>query len=154
MTSSECFTCGVSPASVLLEVLAILVENGALICISPWCLFLDHFSICSLWPTKDEFHLETCTFFFLSTLQFINQLLGVVPLSTPTEDKLALPADIRALQRHLCVVQLTRLLGLYHTMDKNQKLSVVRELMLRYQHGLEFGEQPFKVFSSSLSAKT
>uniref|UniRef100_A0A8C2S373 N-alpha-acetyltransferase 25, NatB auxiliary subunit n=1 Tax=Capra hircus TaxID=9925 RepID=A0A8C2S373_CAPHI len=73
--------------------------------------------------------------------KFINQLLGVVPLSTPTEDKLALPADIRALQRHLCVVQLTRLLGLYHTMDKNQKLSVVRELMLRYQHGLEFGDE-------------
>ncbi|XP_011784117.1 PREDICTED: N-alpha-acetyltransferase 25, NatB auxiliary subunit [Colobus angolensis palliatus] len=76
--------------------------------------------------------------------QFINQLLGVVPLSTPTEDKLALPADIRALQQHLCVVQLTRLLGLYHTMDKNQKLSVVRELMLRYQHGLEFGKTCLK----------
>ncbi|XP_012518872.1 PREDICTED: N-alpha-acetyltransferase 25, NatB auxiliary subunit [Propithecus coquereli] len=73
--------------------------------------------------------------------RFINQLLGVVPLSTPTEDKLALPADIRALQQHLCVVQLTRLLGLYHTMDKSQKLSVVRELMLRYQHGLEFGDE-------------
>uniref|UniRef100_A0A2K5I270 N-alpha-acetyltransferase 25, NatB auxiliary subunit n=1 Tax=Colobus angolensis palliatus TaxID=336983 RepID=A0A2K5I270_COLAP len=81
---------------------------------------------------------------FFPTLQFINQLLGVVPLSTPTEDKLALPADIRALQQHLCVVQLTRLLGLYHTMDKNQKLSVVRELMLRYQHGLEFGKTCLK----------
>ncbi|XP_027269297.1 N-alpha-acetyltransferase 25, NatB auxiliary subunit isoform X2 [Cricetulus griseus] len=76
--------------------------------------------------------------------QFINQLLGVVPLSTPTEDKLALPADIRALQQHLCVVQLTRLLGLYHIMDKNQKLGVVRELMLRYQHGLEFGRSCLK----------
>ncbi|XP_054936225.1 N-alpha-acetyltransferase 25, NatB auxiliary subunit isoform X4 [Physeter macrocephalus] len=76
--------------------------------------------------------------------KFINQLLGVVPLSTPTEDKLALPADIRALQQHLCVVQLTRLLGLYHMMDKNQKLSVVRELMLRYQHGLEFGKSCLK----------
>ncbi|XP_060026199.1 N-alpha-acetyltransferase 25, NatB auxiliary subunit isoform X2 [Lagenorhynchus albirostris] len=76
--------------------------------------------------------------------KFINQLLGVVPLSTPTEDKLALPADIRALQQHLCVVQLTRLLGLYHMMDKNQKLTVVRELMLRYQHGLEFGKSCLK----------
>ncbi|KAM7332050.1 hypothetical protein ACRRTK_008758 [Alexandromys fortis] len=76
--------------------------------------------------------------------QFINQLLGVVPLSTPTEDKLALPGDIRALQQHLCVVQLTRLLGLYHIMDKNQKLGVVRELMLRYQHGLEFGRSCLK----------
>ena len=61
-------------------------------------------------------------------------------MSTPTEDKLALPADIRGLQQHLCVVQLTRLLGLYHSMDKSQKLDVVKELMLRSQHGLEFGE--------------
>lgn len=71
-------------------------------------------------------------------------------MSTPTEERLALPADIRALQQHLCVVQLTRLLGLYHSMDKNQQLSVVRELMLRYQHGLEFGEQSFRMCSCSL----
>uniref|UniRef100_A0A6I8NJH5 N-alpha-acetyltransferase 25, NatB auxiliary subunit n=1 Tax=Ornithorhynchus anatinus TaxID=9258 RepID=A0A6I8NJH5_ORNAN len=76
--------------------------------------------------------------------KFINQLLGVVPLSAPKEDKPALPADIKALQQHLCVVQLTRLLGLYHTMDKNQQLTVVRELMLRYQHGLEFGKSCLK----------
>uniref|UniRef100_A0A8C0HG27 N-alpha-acetyltransferase 25, NatB auxiliary subunit n=1 Tax=Chelonoidis abingdonii TaxID=106734 RepID=A0A8C0HG27_CHEAB len=73
--------------------------------------------------------------------KFISQLLGIIPLSAPAEGKLALPADIKALQQHLCVVQLTRLLGLYHTIDKKQKLSVVRELMLRYQHGLQFGEE-------------
>uniref|UniRef100_A0A8C3SVW3 N-alpha-acetyltransferase 25, NatB auxiliary subunit n=1 Tax=Chelydra serpentina TaxID=8475 RepID=A0A8C3SVW3_CHESE len=76
--------------------------------------------------------------------KFISQLLGVIPLSAPAEGKLALPADIKALQQHLCVVQLTRLLGLYHTIDKKQKLSVVRELMLRYQHGLEFGKSCLK----------
>uniref|UniRef100_A0A8D0GSC7 N-alpha-acetyltransferase 25, NatB auxiliary subunit n=1 Tax=Sphenodon punctatus TaxID=8508 RepID=A0A8D0GSC7_SPHPU len=76
--------------------------------------------------------------------KFINQLLGVIPLSAAAEGKLAVPADIKALQQHLCVVQLTRLLGLYHTIDKNQKLSVVRELMLRYQHGLEFGKSCLK----------
>lgn len=107
----------------------------------------QYFLIMAYWKLDLFWDLSS---FFFSTLQFINQLLGVVPLSTPTEDKLALPADIRALQQHLCVVQLTRLLGLYHTMDKNQKLSAVRELMLRYQHGLEFGEQPFKMWSCSL----
>uniref|UniRef100_A0A452GVT7 Uncharacterized protein n=1 Tax=Gopherus agassizii TaxID=38772 RepID=A0A452GVT7_9SAUR len=76
--------------------------------------------------------------------KFIGQLLGIIPLSAPAEGKLALPADIKALQQHLCVVQLTRLLGLYHTIDKKQKLSVVRELMLRYQHGLQFGKSCLK----------
>uniref|UniRef100_A0A7N4UZY0 N-alpha-acetyltransferase 25, NatB auxiliary subunit n=1 Tax=Sarcophilus harrisii TaxID=9305 RepID=A0A7N4UZY0_SARHA len=76
--------------------------------------------------------------------KFINQLLGEVPLSTSTEEKLALPVDIKGLQQHLCVVQLMRLLGLYHSMDKEQKLRAVRELMLRYQHGLEFGKSCLK----------
>ncbi|XP_042297316.1 N-alpha-acetyltransferase 25, NatB auxiliary subunit isoform X2 [Sceloporus undulatus] len=76
--------------------------------------------------------------------KFINQLLGVIPLSAPTESKIALPANIKALQQHLCVVQLTRLLGLYHTMDKSQKLAAVRDLMLRYRHGLDFGKSCLK----------
>lgn len=73
--------------------------------------------------------------------QFISQLLEVIPLSATAENEVALPADIKALQQHLCVVQLSRLLGIYHAMDKKQKLTVVRELMLRYRHGLEFGEK-------------
>lgn len=76
--------------------------------------------------------------FFLP--QFINQLLGVIPLSAATDGKLALPENIKSLQQHLCVVQMTRLLGLYHTMDKPQKLEAVQDLMLRYRHGLDFGE--------------
>uniref|UniRef100_A0A7M4FA01 N-alpha-acetyltransferase 25, NatB auxiliary subunit n=1 Tax=Crocodylus porosus TaxID=8502 RepID=A0A7M4FA01_CROPO len=76
--------------------------------------------------------------------KFINQLLGVIPLSAPVDGDLALPADIKALQQHLCVVQLSRVLGLYHSIDKTQKLSVVRELMLRYHHGLQFGKSCLK----------
>ncbi|XP_059569366.1 N-alpha-acetyltransferase 25, NatB auxiliary subunit isoform X3 [Alligator mississippiensis] len=76
--------------------------------------------------------------------KFINQLLGVIPLSSPVDGDLALPADIKALQQHLCVVQLSRVLGLYHSIDKTQKLSVVRELMLRYHHGLQFGKSCLK----------
>lgn len=73
-------------------------------------------------------------------LQFIRQLLDVIPLAAAAENEVALPGDIKALQQHLCVVQLSRLLGIYHAMEKKQKLAVVRELMLRYRHGLEFGE--------------
>uniref|UniRef100_A0A8C3GLA0 N-alpha-acetyltransferase 25, NatB auxiliary subunit n=1 Tax=Cairina moschata TaxID=8855 RepID=A0A8C3GLA0_CAIMO len=73
--------------------------------------------------------------------KFISQLLEVIPLSAAAESEVALPADIKALQQHLCVVQLTRLLGIYHAMDKKEKLTAVRELMLRYRHGLEFGEE-------------
>ncbi|XP_044296621.1 N-alpha-acetyltransferase 25, NatB auxiliary subunit isoform X1 [Varanus komodoensis] len=76
--------------------------------------------------------------------KFINRLLGIIPLSAPTDGRPALPASIKALQQHLCVVQLTRLLGLYHAMDKPQKLDVVRDLMLRYRQGLDFGKSCLK----------
>uniref|UniRef100_A0A8B9J1Y1 N-alpha-acetyltransferase 25, NatB auxiliary subunit n=1 Tax=Amazona collaria TaxID=241587 RepID=A0A8B9J1Y1_9PSIT len=76
--------------------------------------------------------------------QFISQLLAVIPLSAAAEGELALPSDIKALQQHLCVVQLSRLLGIYHAMEKKQKLAAVRELMLRYRHGLEFGKSCLK----------
>ncbi|XP_032085184.1 N-alpha-acetyltransferase 25, NatB auxiliary subunit isoform X1 [Thamnophis elegans] len=77
--------------------------------------------------------------------KFINQLLGVIPLSVPSEGRLALPANIKALQQHLCVMQLTRLLGLFHTMDETaQKLAAVQDLMLRYRHGLDFGKSCLK----------
>ncbi|MEE6503871.1 hypothetical protein FKM82_004997 [Ascaphus truei] len=75
---------------------------------------------------------------------FINRLLGSLPLSPPAEGDLALPADIKALQRHMCVIQLTRLLGLYHKMDKPQKQAAVQEITMRYRHGLEFGKSCLK----------
>ncbi|KAI1233090.1 hypothetical protein IHE44_0006285 [Lamprotornis superbus] len=76
--------------------------------------------------------------------KFIRQLLDVIPLVAAAENEVALPGDIKALQQHLCVVQLSRLLGIYHAMEKKQKLAVVRELMLRYRHGLEFGKSCLK----------
>ena len=95
-------------------------------------------SVCAV---PDALQKLTTVFLF----QFISQLLEVIPLSATAESEIALPADIKALQQHLCVVQLSRLLGIYHTMDKKQKLTVVRELMLRYRHGLEFGEKNLEV---------
>uniref|UniRef100_A0A4W3JBN8 N-alpha-acetyltransferase 25, NatB auxiliary subunit n=1 Tax=Callorhinchus milii TaxID=7868 RepID=A0A4W3JBN8_CALMI len=73
--------------------------------------------------------------------QFINKLLEVVPLSVPEEGSLALPADIKAMQRHMFVIQFSRLLGLQQNMDQAQRLALVQELLHRYKHGLDFGEE-------------
>ncbi|MGH0164286.1 UNVERIFIED_CONTAM: hypothetical protein FKN15_048017 [Acipenser sinensis] len=77
-------------------------------------------------------------------VQFINRVMETVPLTAPTEGAIALPADTKALQRHLCVVQLARSLGLHHAMDREHKLSLIHELKTRYRHGLEFGKSSLK----------
>ncbi|XP_034781420.2 N-alpha-acetyltransferase 25, NatB auxiliary subunit-like isoform X2 [Acipenser ruthenus] len=77
-------------------------------------------------------------------VQFINRVMETVPLTAPAEDAIALPADTKALQRHLCVVQLARSLGLHHAMDREHKLSLIHELKTRYRHGLEFGKSSLK----------
>nr|DBA23203.1 TPA: hypothetical protein GDO54_014139 [Pyxicephalus adspersus] len=71
---------------------------------------------------------------------FINRLLGSLPLTPQAEGEFALPEDIKAMQRHLCVIQLSRLLGLHEKMDRAQKQEAVREIIFRYRHGLHFGE--------------
>ncbi|XP_048467470.1 N-alpha-acetyltransferase 25, NatB auxiliary subunit [Rhincodon typus] len=76
--------------------------------------------------------------------QFINKLMEVVPLSISTESDLALPGDVKAMQRHMFVVQFARLLGLHETMDQTQKLRLVEELMQRYKHALKFGKSCLK----------
>ncbi|KAM3937578.1 N-alpha-acetyltransferase 25, NatB auxiliary subunit [Leptodactylus fuscus] len=75
---------------------------------------------------------------------FINRLLGSLPLTPPVEGDVALPADIKAMQRHLCVVQLSRLLDLSHKMEKVQKQEAIREVIVRYRHGLQFGKSCLK----------
>lgn len=69
--------------------------------------------------------------------------MEVVPLSVSSESDLALPGDIKAMQRHMFVIQFARLLGLHEALDREQKLILVEELMLRYKHALEFGELTF-----------
>lgn len=76
--------------------------------------------------------------------QFINKLMEVVPLSVSSESDLALPGDIKAMQRHMFVIQFARLLGLHEALDREQKLILVEELMLRYKHALEFGKSCLK----------
>ncbi|KAM8961323.1 N-alpha-acetyltransferase 25, NatB auxiliary subunit isoform 2-T2 [Pelodytes ibericus] len=75
---------------------------------------------------------------------FIDRLLESLPLSTPEEGGLAVPEDIKAMQRHMCVIQLTRLLGLHHSMNKPQKQEAVQEITARYRHGLVFGKSCLK----------
>ncbi|XP_051972887.1 N-alpha-acetyltransferase 25, NatB auxiliary subunit [Xyrauchen texanus] len=77
-------------------------------------------------------------------VQFINRLMEAVPLGAPGEDGVALPADTRALQRHLCVTQLSRCLGLQHAPNREGKLDVIKELKAHYHHGLQFGKSCLK----------
>uniref|UniRef100_A0A8C1BMZ0 N-alpha-acetyltransferase 25, NatB auxiliary subunit n=1 Tax=Cyprinus carpio carpio TaxID=630221 RepID=A0A8C1BMZ0_CYPCA len=74
-------------------------------------------------------------------VQFINRLMEAVPLCAPGEDGVALPGDTRALQRHLCVTQLSRSLGQQHALNTEGKLGLIKELKAHYQHGLQFGDQ-------------
>ncbi|XP_030624427.1 N-alpha-acetyltransferase 25, NatB auxiliary subunit isoform X2 [Chanos chanos] len=77
-------------------------------------------------------------------IQFVNRLTEAVPLGAPGEDGIALPGDTRALQRHLCVAQLSRSLGLHHALDTDAKQGLIRELKVHYRHGLQFGKSCLK----------
>ncbi|XP_052463548.1 N-alpha-acetyltransferase 25, NatB auxiliary subunit isoform X2 [Carassius gibelio] len=77
-------------------------------------------------------------------VQFINRLMEAVPLCAPGEDGVALPGDTRALQRHLCVTQLSRSLGQQHALNTEGKLSLIKQLKAHYQHGLQFGKSCLK----------
>ena len=65
-----------------------------------------------------------------------------VPLGSGEEGGVGagLPGDTRALQRHLCVTQLSRALGLHHALDTDSKLQLIVQLKAHYQHGLQFGK--------------
>ncbi|KAF4082175.1 hypothetical protein AMELA_G00148540 [Ameiurus melas] len=73
-------------------------------------------------------------------VQFINRLTEAVPLGAEGEAGTALPGDTRALQRHLCVTQLSRCLGLQHALSPGGKLALICELKRHYHHGLQFGK--------------
>lgn len=77
-------------------------------------------------------------------VQFINRLSEDVPLGEAGEEGFAFPEDTKALQRHLCLCQLTRALGLHHSLDVDGKLRLVSELKTRYRHGLKFGDSALK----------
>lgn len=76
-------------------------------------------------------------------VQFINRLSEAVPLAEPGEE-FAFPEDTKALQRHLCLCQLSRALGLHHSLDVDAKLKLISELKARYHHGLKFGKNALK----------
>ncbi|XP_006804753.1 N-alpha-acetyltransferase 25, NatB auxiliary subunit [Neolamprologus brichardi] len=77
-------------------------------------------------------------------VQFINHLSEAVPLGNQEEEGFAFPEDTKALQRHLCVCQLSRALGLHHSLDVDGKLHLITELKAHYHHGLKFGKNTLK----------
>ncbi|KAI1881944.1 hypothetical protein AGOR_G00244910 [Albula goreensis] len=86
-------------------------------------------------------------------VQFINRLLETVPLTESKGDGVALPSDPRALQRHLCVAQLARSLGLHHALDPPGKQDLIRQLKTHYRHGLQFGKLRTPTGKSSLKTE-
>ncbi|XP_060916961.1 N-alpha-acetyltransferase 25, NatB auxiliary subunit [Labrus mixtus] len=77
-------------------------------------------------------------------VQFINRLSEAVPLGEQGDEGFAFPDDTKALQRHLCVCQLSRALGLHHSLDADGKLRLISELKAHYRHGLKFGKTALK----------
>ncbi|XP_063065865.1 N-alpha-acetyltransferase 25, NatB auxiliary subunit [Engraulis encrasicolus] len=80
-------------------------------------------------------------------VQFTNRLMEGVPLNSEEvggDTPAGLPSDTRALQRHLCVTQLTRSLGLHHALEPAGKLQLITQLKAHYQHGLQFGKSCLK----------
>ncbi|KAM6986432.1 N-alpha-acetyltransferase 25, NatB auxiliary subunit [Aplochiton taeniatus] len=77
-------------------------------------------------------------------IQYINRLGEAVPLGEAGEEGFAFPGDTKALQRHLCVCQLSRALGLHHALDKDAKLRLITELKAHYHHGLQFDKGTVK----------
>uniref|UniRef100_A0A8C7F153 N-alpha-acetyltransferase 25, NatB auxiliary subunit n=1 Tax=Oncorhynchus kisutch TaxID=8019 RepID=A0A8C7F153_ONCKI len=73
--------------------------------------------------------------------QFKNRLGDLVPLGEVGEDGFGFPGDTKVLQRHLCVCQLSRVLGLQHTLDTEGKLCLITELKAHYHYGLQFGDE-------------
>ncbi|XP_064833721.1 N-alpha-acetyltransferase 25, NatB auxiliary subunit-like isoform X2 [Oncorhynchus masou masou] len=76
--------------------------------------------------------------------QFKNRLGELVPLGEVGEDGFRFPGDTKAMQRHLCVCQLSRVLGLQHTLDTEGKLCLITELKAHYHYGLQFGKSCLK----------
>uniref|UniRef100_A0A671UI09 N-alpha-acetyltransferase 25, NatB auxiliary subunit n=1 Tax=Sparus aurata TaxID=8175 RepID=A0A671UI09_SPAAU len=75
---------------------------------------------------------------------FVNRLSEAVPLGEQGDEGFAFPDDTKALQRHLCVCQLSRALGLHHALDVEGKLRLIAELKAHYRHGLKFGANALK----------
>ncbi|XP_061658118.1 N-alpha-acetyltransferase 25, NatB auxiliary subunit [Syngnathoides biaculeatus] len=71
-------------------------------------------------------------------VQLVNRLSEAAPAGP------AFPDDTKALQRHLCVRQLSRALGLHHALDAAAKLRLIAELKAHYRHGLKFGTNALK----------
>nr|XP_040053276.1 N-alpha-acetyltransferase 25, NatB auxiliary subunit [Gasterosteus aculeatus aculeatus] len=77
-------------------------------------------------------------------VQFINRLGEAVPLGQQGDEGLCFPEDTKAMQRHLCVSQLGRALGLHHALDPDGKLRLIAQLKAHYRHGLKFGTNALK----------
>lgn len=57
-----------------------------------------------------------------------------------SEGNIVFASDVKVMQRHLTILQLSRYLGMYDSKSTEEKLALSRECVQRYHHGLTFGK--------------
>ena len=72
-------------------------------------------------------------------LEMISSFMKTLELHNSDGDIL-FASDVKAMQRHLTILQMARYLGIQDTMIAEERLVLARECTQRYQHGLEFGK--------------
>ena len=58
-------------------------------------------------------------------------------------------SQVKSIQRHLTVLQLSRYIGIHHDMSASQRLELVAELSRHYDAGLHFGQSSLSKSSCS-----
>ncbi|XP_072043976.1 N-alpha-acetyltransferase 25, NatB auxiliary subunit-like [Amphiura filiformis] len=75
---------------------------------------------------------------------FIQSLLDTVKLEKAEGAEIAFATEAKQMQRHICVVQMTRHLGLHSNLSAEETLALIKELVQRHQRGLSFGKELLK----------
>ncbi|KAI8491402.1 N-alpha-acetyltransferase 25, NatB auxiliary subunit [Branchiostoma belcheri] len=72
--------------------------------------------------------------------QFVEELQTYTEIPDEKTGEVSLPADVQAMQRHICCVGLARSLGLQEQLTEGDREELVQDLTRRHQHGLQFGK--------------
>lgn len=71
--------------------------------------------------------------------QMITELLAKLGIHSQ-DGQIVMAADIKVIQRHILLIQLSRYYGFHRQMETEKCLSLAEELLQRYTDGLKFGE--------------
>ncbi|KAJ8312970.1 hypothetical protein KUTeg_010343 [Tegillarca granosa] len=77
-------------------------------------------------------------------IEFITYISQTLEFNQLEESSIKYPLDAKQMQRHLTILQLKRYLGMYDKCSVEEKISLAKELLDRYKHGLQFGKTLLK----------